>query len=310
MEVPTFTARARMRIRNRAPKRRLLYRTVADYLNNDLPTSAAAVAYFGMLVLFPSLLLISVFFPEGLLSVRPFFPGSYEFVRRNIEAMREVSFSILMASFSVLLWAGSWIFTVIERAMCRAWNTKPRKFLHGRLLTVAMMAAIGALLLASFLITSGVVALSAVAERYPVGNHWLMETFGSALWQFFLAALSVALTVLLFGLIYRFMPNTKVKVIEVVPGAAIAGVLWELAKYAFAWMLPYFHYDLLYGSIGAAVALLTWSYISSSIMFFGAQLTSVLHCQHVPGEGVNEECEEGAIVPEAIDRSQQPHRLR
>jgi hypothetical protein len=44
------------------------------------------------------------------------------------------------------------------------------------------------------------------------------------------------------------------KVIEVAPGAVIAGALWEAAKYAFAWMLPYFHYDLLYGSIGAAVA--------------------------------------------------------
>lgn len=290
METPIFAARSRLRIKNRAPKRHILYHTLADYLHNDLPTSAAAVAYFGMLVLFPTLLLISVFLPDGLLSVRPFFPGSYDFVRRNIEAMRETSSSLLIASFSVLLWAGSWVFTVIERTICRVWNTKPRKFLHGRMMIIGMMAAIGTLLLASFLITSGMVAVSAAAQRYPVGKHWLMETFGSALWQFFLATLSLVLTVLLFGLIYRFMPNAKVKVIEVAPGAVIAGVLWEAAKYAFAWMLPYFHYDLLYGSIGAAVALLTWSYISSSIMFLGAQLTSVLHCQHLSGEGSYEEC--------------------
>jgi YihY family inner membrane protein len=81
-------------------------------------------------------------------------------------------------------------------------------------------------------------------------------------------------------LIYRFKPYTKVRVIVVLPGAVVAGVLWEATKYAFAWLLPYFHYDLLYGSIGAAVALLTWSYVSSSIMFFGAQLSAVLHCQH------------------------------
>src|SRR5512138_2922910 len=115
METPTFTARLRLRIKNRASKRRILYHTLADYLHNDLPTSAAAVAYFGMLVLFPTLLLSSVFFPEVLIWVRPFFPGSYEFVRHNIEAMREVSHGILIASFTVLLWAGSWIFTVIER---------------------------------------------------------------------------------------------------------------------------------------------------------------------------------------------------
>ena len=291
METPTFAARLRLRIKNRATKRRILYLTVADYLHNDLPTSAAAVAYFGILVLFPTLLLISVFFPEGLSLVRLFFPGSYEFVRHNIEAMREASNSILIASLSVLFWAGSWVFTVIERAICRVWNTKPRKFLQGRLVTIGMMGAIGALLLASFLITSGVVAISAAAaKRSSVGKYWLVETFGSALWQFFLAALSLVLTAVLFGLIYRFMPNAEVKIIEVVPGAVIAGVLWEAAKYTFAWMLPYFHYDLLYGSIGAAVALLTWGYVSSSIMFLGAQFTSVLHCQHVSGEGANEEC--------------------
>jgi membrane protein len=297
METPTFTARLRLRIKNRASKRRILYLTLADYLHNDLPISAAAVAYFGMLVLFPTLLLISVFFPEGLFWVRPFFPGSYEFLRHNIEAMREVSHGILIASFMVLLWAGSWIFTVIERAMCRVWNTKPRQFWHGRLIIIGMMATIGALLLTSFLITSGVVAISAVAGRYPVGKRWLTETIGSALQQFSLAALSLVLTVLLFGLIYRFMPNAKVKLIEVVPGAIIAGVLWEACKYAFAWMLPYFHYDLLYGSIGAAVALLTWGYISSLIMFLGAQLTSVLHCQHVADAAAHEECDgEGAAI--------------
>src|SRR5262249_34109658 len=193
METPAFTARLRLRIKNRAPKRHILYHTLADYLHNDLPTSAAAVAYFGMLILFPTLLLISVYFPEGLLWVRPFFPGSYDFVRRNIEAIREASTSIRIASFSVLLWAGSWIFTVIERGICRAWNTQPRRFLQGRLLTIGMMAAIGVLLLASFLVTSGVVALSAAAERSSIGRHWVVETFGSALGQFLLAALSVAL---------------------------------------------------------------------------------------------------------------------
>jgi YihY family inner membrane protein len=297
MKRTPFAARLRLRIKNRAPKRRILYNTLVDYLHNDLPTSAAAVSYFGMLILFPTLLLISVFFPEGLLWMRPFFPGLYGFVRHNIEVMREVSKSVLFASFTVLFWAGSWIFTVIERGICRAWKTEPRKFLHGRLLTVGMMAAIGALLLASFLFTSAVVAISAAAERTTVGKHWIVETFGSELWAFFLASLSMTLTVLLFGLIYRFMPNTKVKVIEVVPGAVIAGVLWEAAKYAFAWMIPYFHYDLLYGTIGAAVALLTWSYVSSSIMFLGAQLTSVLHCQHVvDGPEGGEEC--GPLVQE------------
>jgi hypothetical protein len=70
----------------------------------------------------------------------------------------------------------------------------------------------------------------------------------------------------------------------VLPGALLAAVLWELAKYAFAWSLHYFHYDQIYGSVGAVVAVLTWSYVSSLIMLFGAQLTAVFHREHPAAE--------------------------
>ena len=53
-----------------------------------------------------------------------------------------------------------------------------------------------------------------------------------------------------------------------------------MAKYVFAWSLDYFHYDQIYGSVGAVVAVLTWSYVSSLILLFGAQLTECFHREH------------------------------
>jgi uncharacterized BrkB/YihY/UPF0761 family membrane protein len=47
-----------------------------------------------------------------------------------------------------------------------------------------------------------------------------------------------------------------------------------------AWSLSYFHYDQIYGSVGAVVAVLTWSYVSSLILLFGAQPTAVFHREH------------------------------
>ena len=67
---------------------------------------------------------------------------------------------------------------------------------------------------------------------------------------------------------------------DTLPGAFLAGLLWELAKYIFAWSLQLFHYDQIYGSVGAVVAVLTWSYVSSLIMLFGAQLTAAFHREH------------------------------
>ena len=66
---------------------------------------------------------------------------------------------------------------------------------------------------------------------------------------------------------------------EAMPGAILAGIFWEAAKHAFVLLLPYFHYDLVYGSIGAGVALLSWVYISSLIMLFGAQLSGILYAE-------------------------------
>jgi membrane protein len=76
------------------------------------------------------------------------------------------------------------------------------------------------------------------------------------------------------------MPNTEVTVRDTIPGAVVGGVLWEIAKYIFAWSLHYFHYDQIYGSVGAVVAVLTWSYFSSLILLFGGQLTAVFHREH------------------------------
>ncbi len=291
-----LTGRLSFGIKNRASKRQILYRAVACFLGNDLIISAAAIAYFGLLVLFPTLLLAlslgqrffgRAFYQDFLPRLHVFLPGSSELLQRNMEAMSEVSTGILITSFLVLLWAGSWIFTVIERAMCRIWGAHPRAFWHGRLLTIGMITAIGLLLLASLLFTSGTIAIRAVAARLPVETSPSVALLGSVIWRTVFAVFGLLLAVTLFGLIYYFMPNTKMQVIEVVPGAITAGVLWEMAKYAFAWTLPYFHYDLLYGSIGAGVALLTWGYLSSLIMLFGAQLTAVLHCRNlfeVPGQ--------------------------
>jgi len=183
----------------------------------------------------------------------------------------------------IVLWAGSWVFAVIERAVNRIWNTIPRTFWHGRALTVGMVGLVGLLLAVSVVITSFLVALREMAERFSprqIERYTLLASVGSAFWQVLFAVVSYLVTVVLFVLIYRFMPKAEVTLRDTLPGAFLAGLLWELAKYIFAASLGYFHYDQIYGSVGAVVAVLTWSYVSSLILLFGAQLTAVFHYEH------------------------------
>jgi len=260
-----------------------------QFHENDLFTSAAAMSYFGLMALFPALVLmlaISNKLAAGsqlLSQALEVYPGSVKFLRDTLDALSSPGPGIVLTCVALLLWAGSWVFSVIERALNRIWAASSRTFWHGRALTIGMIGIVGLLLASSVLITSMLLALRDAAallspgqvERYP-----LMLSVGSAFWQIIFALVSLLVTVVLFVLVYRFMPRAAVTVRDSLPGALLAGVLWEVAKYVFAWSLNYFHYDQIYGSVGAVVAVLTWTYVSSLILLFGAQLTAVFHREH------------------------------
>jgi membrane protein len=146
-----------------------------------------------------------------------------------------------------------------------------------------MVGLVGVLLASTVMVTSVLVQLRDIASRLSprqIERYLLLVSVGSAFWQVLFAALSYLITVALFVIVYRFMPRAQVTLKDTLPGAFLGGLLWELAKYIFAWSLSYFHYDQIYGSVGAVVAVLTWSYVSSLILLFGAQLTAVFHREH------------------------------
>jgi membrane protein len=276
-------------VRNAGPWRSIISHTFHQFDENDLFTSSAAMSYFGLMALFPALLLMLAIgnqitaATELLTRAVEVYPGSGKFLRETIRSLSSVGAGVVITCVIVVLWAGSWVFAVIERALNRIWGTTSRTFWHGRALTIGMIGIIGVLLASSVLITSIVVALREMAgnltprqmARYPI-----LLSVGSAFWQSLFALLSYLVTVVLFVIIYRFMPKAEVTVRDTLPGAILGGLLWEVAKYVFALSVNYFHYDQIYGSVGAVVAVLTWSYFSGLILLFGAQLTAVFHREH------------------------------
>jgi membrane protein len=286
------------RMAKEARKHRIILRSMAAFMDNDLTTSAAAVSYFSMLVLFPSLLfflaLDNRIFGTRLVEryiigeVLALLPGAQGFVKKNLDSISDISFDVIISSLLVVLWAASWLFTVIEKALNRIWGTYPRSFLHGRAVNLAAMSLAWTLLGASAVFTAFVTGMRVVAQHLPVTLHpWLRQLSGYA-WQTVFIAASAALTIIVFTILYKWLPNTKVPWSEALTGGVIAGVLWEGAKFGFAFLLPYFHYDLLYGSIGAGVALLT-----CNIMLFGAQVTALLHRDHLFRKSITPAVEAG-----------------
>jgi membrane protein len=81
-------------------------------------------------------------------------------------------------------------------------------------------------------------------------------------------------SILLFTLLYRALPHTRVRWRDVLPGAIVAGVLWDLGKRLFLYVIANFltASNVVYGSVTAIIALLAWSYGSSLVFLYGAHV--------------------------------------
>ncbi len=276
-------------VKNRSPWGSMLSHSLHQFHENDLFTSAAAMSYFGLMALFPTLLLLLAVSnkiaagSQMLAHAVDVYPGSGKFLRDTVSSLSQLGYGAIATCVVLVFWAGSWVFAVIERALNRIWGATARTFWHGRALTLGMVGGVGLLLSLSVLVTSIMVGLREIADRLSprqIEKFPLLMSVGSYFWQTLFAVVSYLITVALFVLIYRLMPRAEVTLRDTLPGAFLGGLLWEIAKYIFAWSLQYFHYDQIYGSVGAVVAVLTWSYVSSLILLFGAQLTAVFHREH------------------------------
>src|ERR1051325_7539907 len=206
-------------VRNRSPWRSMLGHALHQFHENDLFTSAAAMSYFGLMTLFPALLLLLALSnrvtagSQMIQHVVDIYPGSGKFLHEVIKSLANVSGGIIVTCAIIVLWAGSWVFALVERALNRVWGTTHRTFLHGRMLTLAMIGGVGLLVIDSVLGTSGLVYLQEVAGRVSprqLEHYRLLASVGSLFWQIVFALVSLLVTFTLFLIVYRFMPNAYV----------------------------------------------------------------------------------------------------
>src|SRR5829696_7030428 len=102
-------------VRNRSPWGSMLSHSLHQFHENDLFTSAAAMSYFGLMALFPALLLLlatsnKLAAGSQLLShAVDVYPGSREFLRETIEAFSNLGFGAIVTCVILVFWAGSWV---------------------------------------------------------------------------------------------------------------------------------------------------------------------------------------------------------
>jgi membrane protein len=261
---------------------RALWRAVVEFVWSDDMTHAAAIAYYGLLSLFPFFLLLfsilgSLTSSEGRRTavihfLLRYFPTKFDFLSGQLDALRQMRYRIGVGGAVALLWAAHGVFGAVSAAVNSAWGVEtPRSFWRHKLFSFLMLvaAAIGLLLLLLF----GSV-FQIVHSTWFSDATWRPPVF-SALGTFFLDYGTTILLTAGIGLIFYFVPNTKVRFRDVWPGAIVTGFLWQVALEGFSFYLrDMSRFNLVHGSIAAVVVFLVWVYTSSAVLLFGVEFTA------------------------------------
>jgi uncharacterized BrkB/YihY/UPF0761 family membrane protein len=109
-------------------------------------------------------------------------------------------------------------------------------------------------------------------------------------WYCFMLLAGLFIAVVVFALIFKWIPHRKVFWREAFSGALVFVLMWEIGSIIFVRLIPFFDYQRIYGRTGAVIALLVWVYTSSLILLFGANFTAQLHGirlqESVPDSGI------------------------
>ena len=281
-------AAARLRLPHRADLGRLVARSWGllrdagrKFYADSCPTLAAAIAFYALLSLIPVLFLVIAILgyvlgssqdtaQAVLASFREFIPHLSDDFTRNLESVVANRGRLSWLGLASLIIAAGLVFQATEFALDRIFAVEqPRGFLRSRLLSMGLLVAMGVVLLFSFYVGVVFHTLTADPDLVPFG-HDLVVPLARGLRIQYLT--SVALVLASFAAALRVFPHAPVGWREALLGGAVGTVLWEVARRFFLWYLANLaQFSVVYGSLGALVAVMVWIYMSATIFLYAAE---------------------------------------
>jgi membrane protein len=179
----------------------------------------------------------------------------------------------LITGIGILLVGASSMFVEIQDSLNIIWRVKAKpkkgwlKLLQNRFLSFSLIASLGFLLLVSLLVNIVITALSNKIEHFFPGVEIIITLVN-------LAITLVVITVL-FGIIFKVLPDVKISWKDVRSGAFFTALLFMLGQYLIGLYIQNFANSSAYGAAGSLIVILLWIYYTSAILYIGAEFTQV-----------------------------------
>lgn len=263
---------------------KVLVLTVNDFITLNIMRMSAALAYYTIFGIAPVLIIVLRLF--SLFAEKK--PTGYVYAQINMllgsEAATQIQSvidnvlnrhqSIVMQGIGIvaLLISATGIFTEIQDSINIIWRlrSKPRsgwlKFLLNRLLSFSIVISLGFILLVSLLVNALLAALmtrlSQVFPESTVFTSYIVNII-----------ITFSTTAFLFAIIFKVLPDAKIKWRDVVNGAVTTAILFMLGRFVIGYYLQKTSTISAFGAAGSVIIILSWVYYSAIILYFGAAFT-------------------------------------
>jgi membrane protein len=267
--------------------------TFASWNKHEAPRLGAALAFYTILSLSP--LVIIVVAVGGLIFSRStaethilsqvqamIGPDGGKAVESMLANAQKPAAGIIGTTVGLLslLFGASGVFTELRSALNLIWEVKPEEtsgigaLLRERFFSFGMVLSIGFLLLVSLVLST---VLAAIGKFF--GGLLPVPATVLEVVNFLLSYIGVAA---LFGLIFRFVPEAKVRWDNVWLGACVTAILFTIGKTLIGLYLGKSSVGSTYGAAGSVIVVIVWVYYSAQIFFFGAEFTHAYAERQLP----------------------------
>ena len=264
---------------------RVSKRSIRSFLKHDMPTYAAALAYRALFALVPFFALVVALL--GFLEISVFFDWLFDQMRSALQEqyageverlVRQSQYQAqgaLLSSVSIIalwsVWGGVRSLTKALNVVHEVSESRPA----WKRIVLQLSFAFG--LAPTVILASALLLIGPQVVEWIVGLVGLDEMFIS-LWAWLRVPAALVLLMLAVSVVYWIIPNVDQPFRLITPGAALAVVVWVIASLGFSFYLANFaHHSAIYGSLGAAIALLLYFYISASVLLLGAELNAAIN---------------------------------
>lgn len=190
---------------------------------------------------------------------------------KNASLAGKSTMAAVIGGITLIIGATS-VFAEIQDSINTIWGLKPKpkrgwlKMIQNRLLSFSVIISLGFLLLVSLGVTA---IIDGFSER--LRQHFPEVTVV----VFYIINIIITLIVitLIFGVIFKVLPDAKIKWRDVIAGAIATSLLFMLGKFGISFYISKSNVGSTYGAAGSLVVLLLWVYYSSIILYLGAEFT-------------------------------------